>query len=213
MSSTLSNNTLHDTLTGEEFKRQYGTKFYKILKEDCVHNGYQFVNGLNIDPVSFNPEGKCSKGGFYFTEYNKIAHWLYYTEDLTYIAEVIIPDDAQVYIEKDKFKADKFIINLNNKIDIKDHECWTNNNFCKIAIQQNGLALQFVKEQTDELCKLVVQQNGYDLRYVNEQTEELCKLAVQQNGSALRHVNNQTDEYINWLFNNLDMQNDYKELF
>ena len=89
MSSTLSNNTLHDTLTGEEFKRQYGTKFYKILKEDCVHNGYQFVNGLNIDPVSFNPEGKCSKGGFYFTEYNKIGHWLNYTNNLKYIAKTI----------------------------------------------------------------------------------------------------------------------------
>jgi hypothetical protein len=120
-----------------------------------------------------------------------MAHWLDYTDDLTYIAEVTIPDDAQVYVEQNKFKTDKFILNLNNKINIEDHECWLDSDFCEISVQQNKCALHFIINQT----------------------EEICKLAVQQNGSALRHVNNQTDEYINWLFNNLDMQNDYKELF
>ena len=51
--------------TGKEFIDHYNkseTKFYKILKKDCVHNGYQFINGLNIDPVEFNPKGSCSPG-------------------------------------------------------------------------------------------------------------------------------------------------------
>ena len=57
-------------LTGKEFTNHYNksdTKFYKILKEDLIHNNYQFVNGINIDPIPFNPDGECSKGGFYFT--------------------------------------------------------------------------------------------------------------------------------------------------
>ena len=42
-----------------------------------------------------------------------------------------------------------------------------------------------VIEQTEEICKLAVQQNGNALEFVKYQTEELCKLAVQQNGNAL----------------------------
>ena len=179
-------------LTGKEFTNHYNksdTKFYKILKEDLIHNNYQFVNGINIDPIPFNPDGECSKGGFYFTEYNKIACWLEYTDDLTYIADVKIPDNAQVYVEENKFKADKFILNLNNKIDIKDHECWNNAEFCEMAVQQDGCALKYVINQTEELCKMAVQRDGYALKYVNNQTEDICKLAVQQNGLALQYVN------------------------
>ena len=103
-----------------------------------------------------------------------------------------------------------------------------NEELCKLAVQQNGLALEFVKKQfkTEELCKLAVQQNGFALEFVNKQTEEVCKLAVQQNGLALYYVKEQfkteeichlavqqselaskyvkqksvTNEFCNWLF-------------
>ncbi|MEG1495608.1 MAG: hypothetical protein RR406_04865, partial [Bacilli bacterium] len=38
------------------------------------------------------------------------------------------------------------------------------------AVQQNGDALRFVKEQTEAICLEAVKQNGYALRYVKEQT-------------------------------------------
>ena len=196
--NTLQNNTLqNNTLTGKEFTDRYNkseTKFYKILKKNCIHNGYEFINGLNIDPIPFNPEGECSSGGFYFTEYNKICYWLTYTKDLTYIAEVTIPDDAKVHIKDNKFKADKLILNLNNKITIKDHECWNDEDFCKIAVRTNGHYLEFAIVQNDEICELAVQQDGHALQFVRKQTEEICKLAVQQYGSALKYVINKTDE-------------------
>ena len=66
---------------------------------------------------------------------------------------------------------------------------------CKLAVQQDGCALEFVENQTEELCKFSVQQDGYALSFVKiEQTEELCKLAVQKNGLALEYVKNQTEE-------------------
>ena len=188
------NNTFQNTLTGKDFTNRYGTKFYKILKDNCVHNGYKFIDGLNVDPVPFNPTRECSKGGFYFAEYRKIAYWLDYTDDLIYIAEVTIPDVAQIYVEQNKFKADKFILNLINKIDIKDHECWANNEFCERAIQQNTRALQYVTNQNNDICELAVQRNGNALQFVTNQTNEICKLAVQQNGHALKFVINQTND-------------------
>ena len=47
----------------------------------------------------------------------------------------------------------------------------------KETILEDGLALQFVNNQTEELCKIAVQQNGHALEFVNNQSEELCKLA------------------------------------
>jgi len=57
------------------------------------------------------------------------------------------------------------------------------------AVKQNGNALQFVAEQTEEICLEAVKQEGYVLRYVAEQTEEICLAAVKQEGDALRFVN------------------------
>ena len=75
---------------------------------------------------------------------------------------------------------------------------------CKIAVQQNGRALEYVNNQTYEICKLAVKQNGSSLRYVflEYRTDELCKIAVQSNGNALQYVENQTREIcilaLNW---------------
>ena len=66
---------------------------------------------------------------------------------------------------------------------------------CKLAVQQNGHALEFVKNQTEELCKFAIQQNGLAIKNVKEQTEEICKLAVQQYGYALY--------FVNWLINKI----------
>lgn len=65
---------------------------------------------------------------------------------------------------------------------------------CLIAVKQNGYALMSVKEQTPELCLAAVRQNGYALEYVKEQTPEICLAAVKQNGLALKYARFQTPE-------------------
>ncbi|EGT3944791.1 TPA: DUF4116 domain-containing protein [Clostridioides difficile] len=48
------------------------------------------------------------------------------------------------------------------------------------AVKQNGLALEFVKEQTEEICLIAVRQNGLALEFVKEQTQEVfAELAKQ----------------------------------
>ena len=190
---TIQCDAIHCIFTGKEFNDYYnksGTKFYKILNDNAAHNNYQFINGLNIDPVEFNPIDECSAGGFYFTEFNKIGCWLHYDYNLKYIVEVTIPDDAQVYVEKNKFKADKFILDLNNKIQIEDFDFWSDAEFCKMVVQQNEYALEFVTNQTEEICNLAIQQDAYALQFVNiPQTPELCRIAIEKRGRALQFVN------------------------
>ena len=93
-----------------------------------------------------------------------------------------------VYIEyKGQFKTDKFC--LGERMLIEELEMWNDKEICKSTVQQNGVALQYVKEQTEEICKLTVQQIGMAIQYVKEQTEEeICILEVDQNGLALNFV-------------------------
>ena len=60
---------------------------------------------------------------------------------------------------------------------------------CKISVQNNGLALQFVplEIRDSEICKIAVQNNGLALQFVplEIRDSEICKIAVQNNGLAL----------------------------
>jgi len=66
---------------------------------------------------------------------------------------------------------------------------------CFIAIKQNGLVINYIK-QTPELCLIAVKQNGMALQFIKDQNEQICKAAVYQNSHALKFVTNQTDEII-----------------
>jgi hypothetical protein len=41
-------------------------KFYKIVDPEG-HNGLQYKEGLNTDPLPWNPSGDCESGGIYFS--------------------------------------------------------------------------------------------------------------------------------------------------
>lgn len=44
------------------------------------------------------------------------------------------------------------------------------------------------KNLSGQEALLAVEQNGYALRYVKDQTEDICRAAVEQNEDALRYV-------------------------
>jgi hypothetical protein len=179
---------LNKVYSGASFNEiNKGKKFYKITNKEEKHLGFQYRDGLNIDIHEFNPTGECKKGGLYFTDFDNLV---YYFGFGIWIREVILPDDAQIYVENKKYKADKFI--LKEKMGINQLLEWNDPDFCKSAVQQNGYAIVYVKSEllTEDICKLAVQQNGYAILYVNSEllTEDICKLAVQQNWCAIVYV-------------------------
>ncbi len=183
------------TLSGTEFNEQYpNTEFYKVLTTDYKHFGFTYQHGLNVDHIPFNTSGICSLGGLYFTEVDKVSYWIDRFKSV-YIAKVTIPSNASVYVEKDKFKADQFVLDLDNKMLIKDFYMWENEEFCKISVTQADTHnLVFVRNQPDEICKLALSHDWRALQYIKDQTDEICKLAVSQHGRAFEYVINQTDE-------------------
>ena len=181
---------LFSTLSGKEFLKLYPeTKFYKITNQKENHNNFQYKDGINEDILEFNPSSENEKGGLYFTELNKIMYWIDYGVN---IRRVIILDDSLVYIEKNKFKTNKFI--LDNKVLINEFEYWNDNDFCKLSIEINPNLLQYVTNQTDELCKMAIIKDPEMLYFVKNQTDELCKMAIDINSFVLQYVKNQTDE-------------------
>ena len=118
--------------------------FVKLTNMAEIHNGFQFIEGLNVDVIPFNPTNSCTAGGIYFTEFDKIELWIDYDDNnktnvnshMYYCRTVTIPDDAQVYIEKDKVKTDKIILGSRISID-------------KLNLVENGLMSQ-ISEQIDD---------------------------------------------------------------
>ena len=182
-----------NVLSGKEFNEKHkGIEFYKLLNEDLTYHGFTYKNGLNIDVNKLNPIEECSKGGLYFNEKNNIPFWI--DLDFHFITRVYVPNDANVCIEKNKFKSDKLIVDIYNKFKISEFQLWNDKDFCEMSVLQNACSLKFIKEQTEDLCKMTVFKNWFALKYVKKQTEELCKTAVKQNGYALQFVKEQTNE-------------------
>lgn len=187
-------------------------RFVKLLNRSCCHNGFQFSEGLNVDTEKFDPEKLCY-GGLYFCRLDDFYKWLYYRDDLHYICDVTLPDDARICDEGDKLKADKLI--LLNKRTISEF-FHTHPEFILPAAKANGRALMFiknpspevclavvridssmlvhVKNQTDEICLAAVSTGGLSLLHVRQPTPAICMTAVQQDGHALRYVTVQTPD-------------------
>jgi len=166
-----------------------------------------YRTGLNIDKVVFNPHGECSAGGLYFTDESRRTLW-YHCH--TFFRMVIIPSDAQVYTERDKYKTDKFILSERTRI-IEDEELcnaivkddngqfltYIHNqdlNVCLIAVKRDGYNLRYVKIQTPDICLAAVKENGCSLQFVHQQTPTICMTAVKQHGMSLCYVRKQTKD-------------------
>lgn len=195
-------------LSGTQFNELTKNLFLvKLTNQTENHHGFQYQTGLNIDTGSIRNR-PCSQG-LYFTELDKIPLWLDYKhhkvvikdQDETYVDYVVdpmiwyrtvtIPDTAQVYIEKDKFKTDQFILSERKRIEeLSDPQL-----LLKI-LDKDYRRYKYVK-QTPELSLEVVKINGLARKYVIESNPEIDAAAVQQNGLAIEYVKNPTPEL--WL--------------
>ena len=49
-----------------------------------------------------------------------------------------------------------------------EFEQWSNEEYCLKAVEEDGDALQYVKEQTENVCLKAVEEDGDALQYVKE---------------------------------------------
>jgi len=185
-------------ITPEELLNIYPDgEFYRLTNEEELHKKILYKTGINTDILPFNPKGECEPGGMYFFHISQLHMYKKYCSDIEFIRKVSFTENSKIYVERDKFKTNEFVLGEREIFDEQKYIVdWINKSEerCKIVVQQNGISLRYIHNQTDELCRLAVQQDGYALQFVKNKTDELYKLAVQQDGNALRFIENQTDE-------------------
>lgn len=188
------------------FPNKMSNRCFKLCRKNLVHHGFQYKEGLNVDHVPFNPKGQCRPGGLYFFVGIQILNWKKYVLDTHWIFDVEIPDDAQVYHEDGKSKADKIILLNKRPFDFKQvialfdpyeaiafnpevlTELDQTEELCMAAIQKCPDLIQSVHNQTEKICLEAVKRNPSKLAYVRNRTEKVCLEAVRQNGMLLYYL-------------------------
>ena len=210
----------YHTYSGKEFNEwaiQTNRVFVKQLNSKENHFGLPYKDGENIDFLKFNPTGSCQGGGLYFSEFRTFDLFDNPNIRSVFLRQVIISDDALVYIDNGKFKANKIF--LKERYYVGEHPFW---NLRKedsleiikrdpyhyyfsiieeqtlemmfLIVKRFEMALGYINEQTPEICLKAVKLNGLALEYVDEQSHEICLEAVKQNGNALEFVKKQSYE-------------------
>lgn len=182
-------NFQNEIILGKELNELNNNKpFYKFINRNKIHKGFTYKQGLNVDTLPFNPTDTCRQGGLYFTTKDNIFHFKKYGD---YCCNIIIPDDAQCYVEKYAIKANKIIVESFREVHQMSE--WFDEDFCISAVKQKWQAIKYVKVMTPNVCKQYVKIEGQTI-YFTPQTDELCELAVTQNGMALKFINNKTNK-------------------
>jgi hypothetical protein len=178
--------------------------YYKVLEENLVQDGIIFKHGLNVLPGDFDDKPEtyydsndreqhgyyCEHFGFTIYKINDVIREISIYDDNVkqFIAKIRLPDDTKTKTIDEELKVDKIIIE--DIISIKD--------FVKsiplFAIQQNGMLLKYIDDQTEEICLAAVKNAGSALKYVKNQTEQICLEAVKNTGNVLEYVKIQTEE-------------------
>ena len=74
----------------------------------------------------------------------------------------------------------KKLYDYKKKYDALTRKCNLSGEKAIKAVEQDGYALLYVKEQTEDICLKAVEQKGYALKYVNEQmfTQETREITI-----------------------------------
>jgi len=86
--------------------------YYKILNQEEIHNGLAYHDGLNTDPLPFNPSGDCEPGGIYFASAEQISRYLDYGPWIRTVEPV-----GEIYNEEGKSKAHEVILGPRQRIE------------------------------------------------------------------------------------------------
>ena len=98
--------------------------------------------------------------------------------------EQIIEKDGKKYKVIEIIKDDEQEV-IVNRWNVTEFEKWYDNNYCLEAVKQDGYALKYVKEQTEELCLEAVKQNEYALQYVDKRVFNQRSLTTMGNDEKI----------------------------
>jgi hypothetical protein len=178
-------------VTGKHFNKKYkDAVLCKFIKHGLINKSFQYKLGLNEDTIPFVPN-ECCEGGLYFFNIKYFYLYFKYGPKLAFLT---IPDDARVFIEKNKFKADKLIIN--NIISVENF--YLEDYFTREKIKDLSLKFPIVfleRNKNEKKIEDHLRINGSDIKYVSLQTLKLCEIAIENSPNAIYGIKNKSDKH------------------
>jgi len=166
-------------------------KFYKLTNKEELHFGLEYHSGKIVDPLPFDPNGECSKGGMYFFEQSQLLYFPLYVNCEWWIREVILLPESRVYKEEDKYKTDIFFLKERKRFD-GDLSDYITKSMCLKAIKKCGNDLELVPIHliTKEMCLESIKYNVQNLKHVPDEfkTREMCLERIEKGGGALQFI-------------------------
>jgi len=157
-------------------------KFYKFTNELELHHWLKYQDGEIIDPLPFNPSGKCSKGGMYFFEQSQLLKYDDYVINPRWIREVVLLPESKVYKELNKYKTDRFVMKERKRFN-GDLSGYITNSMCIEEVKDWGLSLKNVPQSliTQKMCWDALKQNVMVFKFIplSLLNEKMCFDAIE----------------------------------
>jgi hypothetical protein len=149
-----------------------------------THRNVCYTIGLNVYEKPLK-DLSHKDGGFYLCKKKDIGYWLRLYHD-PIICEAVLCDESVVFKGGRKIKTDRFI--LQNPLPVRVFMSQQNEETLIDYVYDDGLALEYIDEQTPDICLLATRQNGRAIQFVKNPSPALWLEAVKQNGRALQHI-------------------------
>lgn len=185
-------------------------KYYKLTNKKEEHDGEKFQTGENVNCVKFNSTGKYLHDELdFFHESQLLFFRMFYPY---WIREVTFPEDAKIYLEKDKYKCNKFILSERSlfskfKINLKEE-------IQLAAVKQHGSVIQYIQNNvaignsngsnstgsnstgciSEEVQLAAVNQDGWLIQFIENPNEKVQLAAVVQSGWSIQFIKNPNEK-------------------
>ena len=93
-------------------------------------------------------------------------------------------ESAQFMDERDKRLSPKQVSTVYN---LFSEDKWLT------AVQQNGFAIEYIKNPSEEVQMAAVQETGFAIQYIKNPSEEVQMAAVKQDGRTIEYIKNPSD--------------------
>lgn len=190
---------LHKEVSGKQINDNSNNEiFHKCLNETMNHNHFTYKIGINEDTTTFSPHGTCSGGGLYVTNRQNIHKFLHYGPT---VGNMMIPDDARCYLEKDRFKCDKLILILTEKTQYHDvmMHMMTDKDYCINMVKTNGCLIGYINDNmlknNIDICFEAVKQCGISVQHISNEilknNVNICLEAVKKDGNSIKYIDDE----------------------
>lgn len=179
--------------------------YYKIMDPTLEHRGFKYeLDEVNNLQGTFDPDPTNLSNGLYFCKLSDVHKWMH-LHPRGIICEVLIPNDAQVYKQGNKYKADKILIR--NPMSFEDftikHDLFgvilkynksrhfSNSDVIIVNAIKRKIPFKYVDKNEpnyDSFAMIALEVDGMNIKFIKNPSEYMKKIAVQQNGFALRHM-------------------------